>query len=251
MRATRGRSGAGILAGTAVLVVATNAWAIPLDPNGGHLWINDRIILNIAQGQCVFDKLVGPLGSLVDIDSATGGATIISSNPNYPGPYSLGIRWSVPLIRDVSSGPPLNLAMGEFGTADSTPLGYEIVDLENGGVVLLSGEILSSPFGNYDFMLTEKYTAPGQLVSVNGGGQGGQIGMTVTGGLLEPYYPPLAKMVIQSWIASPNPLNDFSQSLFTGGGGSVTITAVPEPSACTLLLVGTVCGLVRGRRRGR
>jgi len=235
----------------ALAVSSTVAFADALDPGGGPLALGDSIVFNIAQGQCVFDKSVGPAGALVDVDGASDGAYVGTANPHYDGPYSLGLRWTVPLVQDVSMGFPLGLTMGEFGPAGAEPVSFQLVDLANFEAVLLSGEVIPSQFGDYDFTMIEKYTTPGQLVSVNGGDDSGLIGLSVTGGLLAPYYPPEAKMVVQWWVASPSDVTSFSESLYTGGGGSVTIIGVPEPVTFWLLAGGVAAGWARRRRNRR
>jgi len=247
----QGAGGRALLWVCALAVFSTVAFADAVDPNGGLLAPGDSIVLNIAQGQCVFDKSAGPAGALVDVDGAPDAAYVGTANPHYDGPYSLGLRWTVPLVQDVSLGFPMGLTMGEFGAAGAEPVSFQLVDLANAEAVLLSGEILPSQFGDYDFTMIEKYTTPGQFVSVNGGAESGLIGLSVTGGSLAPYYPPEAKMVMQWWVASPSDVTNFSESLYTGGGGSITIVGVPEPVTFWLLAGGVAAGWARRRRKGR
>jgi len=225
-----------------LFLVVTPAFAVGVDPNNGPFDIGDDIVFNYGANQQVFDKSVGAQGSLIDFDSASGAGQITASG-YVSKQYTFGIRWSVPLVQDISSFFGEWLATGQFGGDDLT---WELVDLENSDTVLLSGTIMdSSTDPNYDFVWGEP---PGVsfLISSDGGGEGGLIGLTITGGTLASLYPPEAKMQIQCNI-TPDP-NDFDYDLYTSGSGSVTITAVPEPGAAVLLLGGAVVWLARRRR---
>jgi hypothetical protein len=231
----RGWTGRGVQAAclcAAVLLLAGPVIAIPLDPNDGYIWIDDSIGFNIAQDQTVFDRSVGTLGSLVPVNAAAGAGWVNTLYGSYTGPYTFGLELTVPLSSDISM----------FGTANALFGGgtysYQLKDLENGGAVLLSGDVIGS-FGLLEGFNNVLYTYGG-----GGGNQG--LKLSVTGGSLAPYFAPEAEMFFQYWIASPATLVDFSTDLIAGGGGSVAIYGVPEPVTLLLLMAG---GIAVGRSR--
>ncbi len=213
-----------------LLLLAAPALGGALDPNGGHIAAGDSIGFNIAQGQVVFDKSEGVLGALVPVDGATDSGWVQSANPNYPGPYSLALEFTLPLMMDLMPGGPT--ANGYFSGG-----AYSLVDLDNANEVLLSGAIVGT------FGLIEGFN--NVLFSYGGGGGGGGLALTVTGGSLSGYFPPEAEMFFQYWIASPADLKDFSTDHIAGGGGSISIYAVPEPTALLMLLSGGALAMLR------
>ena len=248
----RGRDGGEVRAALlccAILFVVAPAYADAIDPNWGPFFAGDSLTFNYNANQKVFDSTVGTKGALVDFDSAADGGGIISSNPNYPsGSFTFGIRWEVPLLLDTTN-PFFDIgASGEFGNEGGQPaLTWALVDLQNADTVLLSGEIMSSPGHTYDFIVGEiEMVAPGKLFPADGGGTGGLIGLTVTGGTLASQFTSKADMTFESFIV-PNP-RDFGSDMWTPGAGSVTIFAVPEPGTACLLLGGLVAYLARRKR---
>lgn len=232
----------------ALLFVVAPAYADAIDPNWGPFATGDSLTFNYNANQKVFDSGVATKGALVDFDSADDAGGIISSNPNYPsGSFTFGIRWEVPLLQDTSN--PFLGASGEFGNEGGQPaLTWALVDLQNAGTILLSGEIMSSPGHTYDFTVGEiDMVAPGKLFPSMGGGTGGLIGLTVTGGTLASQFTSKADMTFESFIV-PNPVDFSSGDMWTPGAGSVTIVAVPEPATACLLLGGLVGYLARRKR---
>lgn len=230
----------------AFLFLAARALGIPVDPNNGAFHIGDSINFNYDENQIVFDPTIGTKGALVDFNGDENSATITSANPNYAfSSYTVGIRWEVPLLEDFSN---FMGTQGKFGNESGQPaLSWSLVDRENGDAVLLSGKILDSTADpTYDFIIGElEFVAPAVMFPANGGGAGGLIGLTVTGGLLKPVFPPEIKMNFSCFV-TPNPSN-FDNGIWTTGAGSVTMWAVPEPGTVCLLLGGAVFAF--GRRR--
>lgn len=237
----------------ALSCLAIPVYGIAIDPNNGPFSHGDSINFNYNENQMVFDKTVGTKGALVDFDSDEGAGTITSINPNYAvAPYTMGIRWEVPLLKDTSGfmmmfGSLVSVASGEFGNESGQPeLSWELVDLENAGAVLLSGTILDSQADpSYDFTVCESPVGPGVLFPAYGGADGGMIGVLINGGSLASQFTREAKMTFSCFVI-PNPTN-FTNSMVTPGAGSVTIWAVPEPRTACLLLGGAAVWF--GRRR--
>ncbi len=220
-----------------VLFVSTSAFAIPLDPSGGYIWIDDSITFNIAQGQLVFDNTgTAPVtGNLKSLDGAPGSGVVSSLNPNYPGPYTFGLVIDIPITSDLSAGGTAN---GWFGS----DVNYALIDMENGNAVLLSGQLVGG------FGLHENYN--NQLQTYGGDGPYNGILMTITGGSLAPYFAPQGEMYFEYWVSVPSNMQNFSTDLISGGGGSVTIYGVPEPvSLLTLACGGLVAAIIRRRSR--
>jgi hypothetical protein len=231
-----GRGGCGLCVCACMFFFAANAFSAPVDPNNGYIWIGDSIGSNLAQGLIVFDKSEGAIGSLIPVNGAPGAGWIQTTSGNYPDSYTFGLQFTVPLAADLSMGGTAN---GWFGGGTYS---YALKDLENGGAVLLSGQIIGS------FGLVEGFN--NVLFSYGGSGGNEGLELTVTGGSLRPYFAPKAEMFIQYWIASPANLQNFSTDLICGGGASVAIYGVPEPATFLVLLSGGVmAGLLR-RREG-
>lgn len=233
------RKGLGVSPAVLVVLSLTSIsilHAEALDPNGGSLFPGDVIVSNIAQAQVVFDASEGTMGSLVPFDGADGAGYISTSNPYYVGNYTFGLSLTLPLAADLSPMTP-GTAHGLFGGGTYS---YELLDLENGNAVLLSGDIVGG------FNVIEGFN--NVLNNYGGGGAGGGIAMTVTGGSLSPHFPEQAEMFLQYWIAAPPSMQDFSSDLITGGGGSFSIRAVPEPTTGCLLIVAGFLSVCRRRR---
>lgn len=222
----------------ALFITATPAFAEALDPNGGYIWIGDSIGFNTDAEEMIFDQSVGSLGSLVPVVGADDSGFVSSSNPNYTGNYSFDLQITVPLDTDWSWMMPGTA----WATFDCDGLPYALIDTENSDSVLLSGELV----GTFD--LFEQFS--NKLFPISGSGVTGLVGMTITGGTLEPYFAPEAEMLLEYWIASPgDPLFvDFSTSLLADGGGSVIIYGVPEPATWLILTAGMAAGAFRRRK---
>jgi len=215
--------------GMVFAAVVTGSQAAIVVPNAS---VNDEITFNLGDDAWVFDKSVGPLGSLVDIPGSPGSGAI----DGYPGGYTFDLDITAPLTADLSGtqGDP-NQAIGLFESVE-----FWLRDMENGGALLLHGQIDGGSFMMMEVFYQALYSVGELPFTVD----------TVDPGSLGPWFADTGRLVMHMGVQSPSPnFENFNYDILaTGTVTLITDEVVPEPASCLLLCIGAGLALRRRRR---